>query len=324
MRIGVLGAARIAPGALIRPARAVDGVTVTAIAARDPGRAAAFAEKHGIPGVRPDYAALIDDPDIDAVYIPLPNGLHAQWTLKAIAAGKHVLCEKPFTSNASEAKKVAEAAAATPQVVVMEAFHYRYHPLSARMKQIVESELGEIREIHTAMCFPLPVFNDIRYRFDLAGGSLMDAGCYAVHAARLLGPREPVVTSASAKRMRRDPRIDRAMRIFLSYGEDVIGSVHASMWSSTVLRISARVVGRRGCLRVFNFVAPQFFHRLSVTVGGRRRTERVAGEATYTHQLRAFLAATRGEPANLTPPSDSVATMSIIDAAYAAAGLPIR
>jgi predicted dehydrogenase len=91
-----------------------------------------------------------------------------------------------------------------------------------------------------------------------------------------------------------------------------------------VLRISARVLGSRGELRVLNYVAPQFFHRISATVDGRRRHERVTGESTYTHQLRAFLAATRGEPTNLTPPADSVATMTIIDAAYEAAGLPLR
>src|SRR5205823_14173805 len=128
LRFGVLGAARIAPLAIVKPARQVDGVVVSAIAARDPERAKEFASKHGIPKVHTSYDALVDDPDIDAVYIPLPNGLHAQWTLRAIAAGKHVLCEKPFTANAAEAEQVADAAEAS-DVVVMEAFHYRYHPL---------------------------------------------------------------------------------------------------------------------------------------------------------------------------------------------------
>ena len=110
LRFGIIGAARIAPMALIRPARRVPGATVAAIAARDRSRAEAFATKHGIPRVHASYDDVINDPEIDAIYNPLPNGLHAEWTLKAMAAGKHVLCEKPFTANASEAEKVADAA----------------------------------------------------------------------------------------------------------------------------------------------------------------------------------------------------------------------
>ncbi|HKD96674.1 MAG TPA: Gfo/Idh/MocA family oxidoreductase [Micromonosporaceae bacterium] len=323
LRIGILGAARIAPSALVRPAHQVDGVTVTAVAARDRARAARFAERHGIGRVLDDYRAVIEDPDVDAVYVPLPNGLHATWTLAAIAAGKHVLCEKPFTSNAAQAREVADASAGSP-VTVMEAFHYRYHPLAARMREIVDTELGAVSHVETAMCIPLPRFSDIRYRYDLAGGALMDAGCYAVHAARLLGPGEPAVTGARARVTGRDDRVDRAMTVDLSYPGGATGRVSTSLWSSSLLRISASVTGEHGELRVLNFVAPQYPHRLTVRVRGRRRHERVRGEASYTHQLRAFLAATRGEPTNRTPPADAVVTMAVVDAAYAAAGLPER
>ena len=120
-------ARRITPPALIKPARLVEDVTVRAVAARDPERARKFADKHGIPTVHTSYEDLLADPEIDAIYNPLPNSLHAPWTLKAIDAGKHVLCEKPFTSNAAEAQTVADAAASSDRVVV-EAFHYRYHP----------------------------------------------------------------------------------------------------------------------------------------------------------------------------------------------------
>src|SRR5262245_32743670 len=132
IRVGVLGAARIVPMALVRPARIVRGVRVAAVAARDPARARAYALKWGVARVHPDYAAVLADPDLDAIYVPLPNALHASWTLQAIAAGKHVLCEKPFTSNAAEAERVAEASAGSG-LVVMEAFHYRYHPLMRRV-----------------------------------------------------------------------------------------------------------------------------------------------------------------------------------------------
>jgi predicted dehydrogenase len=152
----------------------------------------------------------------------------------------------------------------------------------------------------------------------------MDAGCYAVHALRLLAPGEPEVTAARALTLRRDQRIDRAMTARFRLPDDATGEVRASMWSSALLRIQARAIGEKGTLTVTNFVAPRFRSRFTVTVDGQRGRERFGGEATYVHQLRAFAAAVRGEPANLTPPPDSVATMSLIDDIYTAAGLPQR
>ncbi len=325
MRIGLLGSARIAPAALMKPALVVDGVEVGAVAARDRRRAEAFAARYGVPAVHDSYADLLGDPSLDAVYVPLPNGLHAQWTLAALKAGKHVLCEKPFTANGAQARQVAAAADGTG-LVVMEAFHYRYHPLARRMAEVVHGgELGRIRRVEAAMCFPLPRFSDIRYDYSLAGGALMDAGCYAVHVLRLLAPGgEPEVTSARPLTMRGDPRVDRAMTARLSFPGGATGEIRASMWSSAGLRVKARAVGEHGTLTVVNYVAPQVWSRFTVTVDGRRRRERFGGEATYVHQLRAFAAAVRGEHANLTPPSDSVATMSLIDDIYTAAGLPLR
>jgi predicted dehydrogenase len=322
LRIGILGAAKIAPSALIKPAGKVAEVEVTAVAARDPKRAEKFAAKHAIARALRSYEELIADPDIDAVYNPLPNGLHAEWTLKAIAAGKHVLCEKPFTSNAAEARTVADAAEAAG-VVVTEAFHYRYHPLAERMRSIAHSgELGTIREVRTAMCFPLPKFSDIRYKYDLGGGAMMDAGCYALHCLRLLGPGEPTVLAATAQL--RSPKIDRAMSVDFEFAGGGHGHLEASMWSRKFLDLSAKVIGDRGEMRVFNYVAPHMYHRLRLTVDGRTTHERVKGEATYTTQLRRFAAAVlRGEP-TLTPASDAVVTMGLIDQIYAAAGLPLR
>ena len=324
MRIGVLGAARIAPTAMMKPARIVEGVEVAAIAARDRRRAEAFAAKHGVPTVHGSYAELVADPSLDAVYIPLPNGLHGRWTMAALQAGKHVLGEKPFTANAAEAREVAAAAEGTG-LVVMEAFHYRYHPLARRMLEVVQSgELGAVRRVETSMCFPLPMFSDIRYDFGLAGGALMDAGCYAVHCLRLLSGGEPAVTSATASTLRKDRRIDRAITARFALPDGATGQIRASMWSRTLLSIRARVVGERGTMTVDNYAAPQALSRFVVSVDGKRRRERFGGDSTYTHQLRAFAAAIRGEPTNLTPPADSVATMSLIDAIYTAAGLTPR
>lgn len=313
----------------MKPAGTVDGVEVAAIAARDPQRARRFATRFGVPEVHDSYARLVGDDELDAVYIPLPNGLHHQWVLAALRAGKHVLCEKPFTSNASQAREIAEAAAGSDRVV-MEAFHYRYHPLALRMEQVVRSgQLGDIERVETSMCFPLPRFSDIRYNYDLAGGALMDAGCYAVHCLRLLAPATPKVTAAKALTLKRDPRIDRAMTAEFDFGGGATGRIHTSMWSSTLLRIRAAVFGSKGKMVVSNFAVPQLPSRFTLTVGGQRRRETFDRTPTYVYQLRAFAAACAGDSAgdsaaNLTPPADSVATMTLIDDIYTAAGLPLR
>jgi predicted dehydrogenase len=322
LRIGVLGAARIAPMALIAPAKGNVEVSVAAVAARDVARARAFAAKHDVARVHDSYDALIADPDLDAVYNPLPNSLHGRWTRAALAAGKHVLCEKPFTANAAEARDIADLAA-TSDRVVMEAFHYRYHPLSLRIEQIIASgELGKLQRVEAAMCFPLPKFSDIRYNYSLAGGALMDAGCYAVHMARTFGGSTPEVVSAHAKTS--DRHVDRAMTAELRFAGGHTGRVSCSLWSSRLLQISARVLGDRGELRVLNPVMPQLFHRLSVRLGDGKRVERFSRRASYAYQLDAFAAAVlRGEPVK-TSPQDAVDNMAVIDAIYRAAGLAVR
>ncbi|MFC0435730.1 Gfo/Idh/MocA family protein [Kutzneria buriramensis] len=322
VRIGVLGAARIAPNALIAPARGNAEAEVVAVAARDRARAAEYARKHGIAKVHGGYEELLADPDIDAVYNPLPNGLHAQWTLAALAAGKHVLCEKPFTSNATEAATVAEAAD-NSGLVVMEAFHYRYHPLAQRVVDIVASgEVGKLKHVQAALCFPLPKFSDIRYNRELAGGAMMDAGCYALHMVRLLGGDEPDVVSAHAKLHK--PDVDRAMKADLVFPKGHTGSLTASLWSADLLKITASAIGDKGRLDVFNFVAPQAYHRLTVRTADGKRVERLSKRPSYSYQLDAFCAAVlRGEPV-LTPPSDSIKNMTVIDEIYRKAGLSPR
>ncbi|WP_349268841.1 oxidoreductase [Mycolicibacterium parafortuitum] len=322
LRIGILGAAQIAPAALIGPAKDNAEVTVAAVAARDASRAEAFAVKHRIPRAHGSYHALLADPDVDAVYIPLPNGLHGKWTRAAVAAGKHVLCEKPFTANAAEAREIAEFAAKSDRVV-MEAFHYRYHPFALRAEEIVASgQLGTLQRVDVAFCFPLPKFSDIRYDYSLAGGATMDAGCYAVHMLRTFGGGNPEVVSAQAKL--RDGRVDRAMTAQVRFPAGHVGRLRCSMWSADLLRISLRVVGDRGELHVTNPVLPQLFHRFSVRVDGRRRVERFPRRASYAFQLDAFAGAVlRGEPVRTTP-EDAIETMTVVDAIYRAAGLPIR
>ena len=191
MRIGILGASTFAPTTLINPARGNDAVVVTAVGARDLSSAQAFAAKYGIAHAHGSYEALIADPDLDAVYVLLPTSLHGRWTRAALAAGKHVLCEKPFTANAAEAREIAELAARSDRVV-MEAIQYRYHPLTSRVEQVIASgELGKLKSVDIALCVLLPNFSGNCYNYDFAGGALMDAGSYAVNMARTFGGSTP-------------------------------------------------------------------------------------------------------------------------------------
>ncbi len=322
LRIGMLGAARIAPMALIRPARQVPEAELTAVAARDEARAQKFAARHGIPRVHAGYDALLGDPQIDAVYNPLPNGLHCEWTIRALEAGKHVLCEKPLASNADEAVRMAEAAKKAGRVLG-EAFHWRYHPLAARMKEIVDGgALGKIQHVEASLCIPFLLPGDIRYRYDLAGGATMDTGCYAISIVRFLAGAEPEVTSARARLSSSD--VDRWMQADLRFPDGRSGRITCALASSTLFKIDAQVVGDLGRMSVFNPIGPHYYHHIKVRTAQGTTRERVRGDATYTHQLRAFVEAVRGGAPMPTDADHGVANMRVIDAVYEKAGLRRR
>jgi predicted dehydrogenase len=320
LRIGILGAARIAPAVVIKPAGKNSEVVVSAVAARDHSRARRFADKHGVPGAHGSYEALLDDPDVDAVYIPLPNALHGRWARAALEAGKHVLVEKPFMANAAEAREIAELAARSGRVV-MEAFHYRYHPFVDRVQQIIASgELGTLQRVEAADCFWMPKFSANAYNYALGGGALMDLGSYVVDMLRTFGGSTPEVVSAQAKL--RGPGVDRAMTAELRFPEGHTGGLRCSLWSSDPPHYTARVIGDRGELRLHPVIPYQQF---SVRSADGRRVERFfKARTTYEYQLEAFAAAVlRGEPVKTTP-AEAVENMTVIDAIYRAAGLPLR
>src|SRR5205823_3211325 len=246
-----------------------------AAAARAPERARQFAARHGIPRVHPSYDALLADPEVDAIYNPLPNSLHAPWTTRALAAGKHVLCEKPFAANAAEAEEMARAAERAGRVLV-EAFHWRYHPLFARVRAILDAgEIGQVRHLEAHFCIPLPLPNDIRWRKDLAGGALMDTGCYTVSVLRHLAGAEPEVVSAQGWWTRGG--VDRAMGASLRFPDGRTARLTCSLLSAWLLRASATVEGSAGRVSVFNPIAPHFYHRLRVLTPAGTRSERLAG-----------------------------------------------
>jgi predicted dehydrogenase len=320
LRIGVLGAARITRDALLKPSRIVDAVEVVAIAARDRDRAAEAAARHGIPDVADDYAALLADPGVDAVYIPLPNGLHGRWTVAAIEAGKHVLCEKPFTANADEARAVA-AAASGSDVVVMEAHHTSYHPMTLRAAELVRTGvLGDVQSAEAAFIVPMPPSSDIRWNLSLAGGSLMDLGCYPVRWLRDVLGVQPEVVSATAKD--RDG-IDASMDARLDYAS-IAGRVRAAMWTTPPLLIEASVTGSAGTMHVRMPYQPQAKGKISVDGPGLKLREKADPKPSYAYQLEAFRDAVAGSATNRTGPAAAVETMETIDAIYLAAGMGPR
>jgi predicted dehydrogenase len=323
LRMGILGAARIVRHSMIKPAREIDEVEIAAIAARDASRCQAFARKHGIPHACRGYQQLLDDPTIEAVYIPLPNSLHREWSIRALEAGKHVLCEKPLAANADEVQQMAEAATRAGKLLV-EAFHYRYHPLATRIRQILDGgQLGPIRHIEAWACVPILARHDIRWQYELAGGAMMDLGVYAVNIVRFAAGAEPEVVSAEAKLYK--PQVDRWLRAELRFPDGRTGRITCSMWSRDLLRGELMVRGERGSLKVGNPYAPHLFHDVRLKIDGRKTRERMRGlKSTYYYQLRAFAAALRGGPPMPTDVRDALANMRVVDAAYRAAGLSER
>jgi predicted dehydrogenase len=319
LRIGLLGSARIAAKALLEPAAIVPQVTVAAVAARDQARAEAFSKRYGIPAAYGSYGDLLADPDIDAVYNPLPNSLHAQWTLEAIAAGKHVLCEKPLASNAAEAARIADAAAGSG-LVVMEAMHYRYHPLVHRLRELV-GELGPVRNIQCWTSFVITDPANIRYDYSLGGGALMDGGCYAIDCLRLLGDGEPSVAGALADPGQPEAVADRAMAVRLAFPGGAAGWFESAFTRDGEFRADVHVSCRDGHVWVQDFIRAHRGHLVAVRDGSVIADEHGGGETTYARQLRAFAAAiTTGEPVP-TSAAHAVTTMRLIDDAYRAAGL---
>lgn len=322
VRFGVLGAARIAPKALMIPASQGPEAEVTALAARDERRARSFAARWGIPRVYPDYATLVQDREIDAIYIPLPMSLHAEWTLRALREGKHVLCEKPFAANAEEARVMVDTAAELG-LVLAEAFHYYYHPLFARVLQLVRGGLlGHLKRVEGRFVVAITDPGDLRLHYSTAGGATMDLGCYPLHWLRQVVGEEPSVIQAEATTG--NPGVDVSMTARLTFPSGAAGLMHCSMAEDSAFANSLLIEGALGSLRVENPLAPQLGHDLAITVEGQTTHEHLDADPTYRHQLVAFANAVRTGKPLPTSGEDSVATMQLIDAVYRAAGLPKR
>jgi predicted dehydrogenase len=324
LRVGILGGARINDLSILEPARAT-GARLVAFAARDRSRAESYAQAHGIERVLDSYADVVNDPEVEAVYNPLPNSMHAPWNIAAIRAGKHVLTEKPFASNAAEAQTV-QRAAEDADVVVFEGFHYAYHPIFARLLEVItDGTLGSLQHFHVAMEMPAPDPSDLRWSWSLSGGSLMDLGCYCLHAIRTLGTRlggEPTLTSVDATERQGLTQVDeRALASFeLPGGATATGLANLDGdWN-----FSMTATGSLGRALLVNFIHVHEDDRLILTTHDGERVEHLGTKSTYTYQLEAFTAAVREGRPFLTTPSDAVANMHLIDACYRVAGLHPR
>ena len=318
VRIGVLGAARITGLALLSPARKITGISVDAIAARDPGRAQAYARRHGIPRVNVTYEELLADPLLDAVYVPLPASLHGTWSIAALKAGKHVLVEKPFTANTGEAQQLADAAGGR---ILMEAFHSLYHPLVAQVREVLDSgELGTVASAASWNYAPIPPGRDIRWNAALGGGALMDVGCYPVRMLQHLFGYDATVLDATASSRN---NVDAVMRATLKLPGDVAGTVAASMWSRQLLGSGLTITGSRGQLRVSWPFHPQLGSRLRIH-SDRSRTVRALPGSSYAFQLIAFRDAIASGTPVASGPEQSIRMMRVIDDIYLAAGMAPR
>ena len=326
LRIGILGAARIAERAIVEPARELDGVRVIAIGARDPERARALADQLSVPDSG-DYEAVLAHPEIDLVYIPLPSTVQAHWAVRALQAGKHVLCEKPLSANGTTAAGIAGAADAAGRRAFV-GFHYRLHGFTRRLLEVLASGvLGDIRRVEFDYSIPHFVVQpgNIRLDGDLGGGSFMDVGCYAVDLMRAAWG-EPAVISADARLYDGDPRVDLQMDAELELPGGIPAHVRSSFIGDDQGSMSLRVTGTAALLEATSVIVPQWGAVLRVTAGDELLMEEKAvdGENSYSRQLEHLAAVLRtGSPSPLDAKL-GVGTMTVVDDVYRAAGLQPR
>jgi len=313
VRWGVVGTAGIARHQVIPAMQQGHHTKVTAIASRDLKKARDAAAQLGIETAHGSYEDLLADPGVDAVYIPLPNHLHVPWSLKALDAGKHVLCEKPIGMDAADAARLAAAASKHPRLKVMEAFMYRFHSQWQRARELVqERAIGEVKAIHTWFSY----FNDdpknVRNKVDCGGGALMDIGCYGVSVARFIFEREPRQATAVSDR---DPNFqtDRLTSAAMDFG-----GATATFTCATQLTRHQRVeiVGTSGRIEIELPFNPPADRRSRIWVYRGVDGERVDFDLCnqYTRQGDLFSAAILGSTGVPTPLADAVANMRAMDA----------
>jgi D-xylose 1-dehydrogenase (NADP+, D-xylono-1,5-lactone-forming) len=311
MRLGLLSTARI-NGLLVAGAREVDGVEVVAIGSRERERAEAQARELGIPRAHGSYEELLADSDVEAVYVALPNSLHVEWSLRALLAGRHVLCEKPLSRNPDDVTRAFDAAE-RGGLVLAEAFMWRHHPQAQRLLELRE-QIGELRLIRASFSFLLERGNDVRLQAALEGGALMDVGCYCLSAARLLAG-EPL--AVSAQQVRGGDGVDVRLTALLRFGGDVLATIDCGL--DLAARDELEVTGTTGVLSL-----DDPWHSRTPAIELRRgdsSVERIAVEPRnpYACELEDFAAAVGGARAPRFGRADAVAQARAIAAVHTSA-----
>jgi len=322
LRWGILSTADIARKKVIPGLLKADRCEVVAIASRDAAQARRVADSLGIPTAHGSYEALLADPGVDAVYIPLPNHLHAEWTIAAARAGKHVLCEKPLALTATDAERMVEVCS-TEGVRLMEAFMYRHHPSWVALTEIVASgRIGRLRAIQSWFSYYNDDPTNIRNKLEAGGGALFDIGCYSVNLSRMLFGGEPTGVRASVLR---DPAtgVDTLTSAILEF-EDGVATFTCSTRVETDQRV--HVYGSDGRVSIgipFN-IPPDRPTQVYVTAGGdppvAPATETLTFETAdpYTVEAERFAAAILDDLPTPTPPEDAVANLRVIERIFAA------
>ena len=323
IRIGILGAAKIAPKALIPQVKRRDDCAIVAVAGRDHDRTAVYASAHGIPEVVESYHTLIAHPGIDLIYNALPPNRHADLSIAALEAGKHVLCEKPFAMNALEARAMAVAARRTGNHLI-EAFHYRFHPMFHDILEKVHSgAIGKLCAMKAEFSVQIPHSpEELRHRPDLGGGALMDLGCYPLHWLRTIAGEEPRLVSARIEEGA--PGVDLLTEAELEFPGGIPARLRTSMKPGQKYKALIAIKGSEGILRAMNPLHPTFGNSISIQRGREITHYTVDGETTYDYQLAHVMDVIAGRATPLTGGEDAVATMALIDAIYTAGGLTPR
>jgi xylose dehydrogenase (NAD/NADP) len=297
---GLLSTARI-NGAVIAAARASELADVVAVASRDDERARSYAEQFAIPRAHDSYEALLADPEVEAVYVSLPNALHVEWTTRALQAGKHVLCEKPMARRPQEVARAFDVAA-REGLVLSEAFMWRHHPQTRRLRELLaDGAIGDVRLVRASFSFALAGDSDVRLDAALDGGSLMDVGCYCVSGARLAAGGEPV--SVLAERVAGPSGVDVRFTGVLRFDGDVLAVFDCGL--DVPARHELEVVGSQGRL----VLADPWHCRnplISLERDGKPWFVEIAAADSFRLELEDMAAAIRGERAPLLGRDDAL------------------
>jgi predicted dehydrogenase len=313
LRVGLLSTASV-NREVLSAASATDRVEVLAVGSRDAARAEAYAHEHGIPRAHGTYEALLDDHELDAIYVSLPNGMHHEWTMKALAAGKHVLCEKPYTRRPEEVDEAFELAKGARRVLT-EGFMYRHHPQTAKVKALVDDgAVGQVQLVRSSFSFLLQDLADVRARPELDGGSLMDVGCYCVSLSRLLiGEPERVI----GEQILGSTGVDMSFNGTMRFPGDLIAQFDCSFTQPRRQRLD--VVGDKGWLLVDAPFRTEMEGELLLSHGEHLTRVEVPSADAFRLELENFADAAAGTVLPLLGREDVLGQARAIEALYRSA-----